>query len=238
MEIQRTYLVDLVNRISELEIHLWNFSRQDSDNRYLQQLAATLPRTRIFNEYYEGSNFKTHCTKTIGKLCNCIRCRVGKWSEPYKYYANNPEHEETIYIKIDDDIVFVDTDRFPKFLEIAREKKGSIISANVINNGICALINPPLEQFGLQKGCPPNSGFDKWWMLCTSADFFRACHRYFFEHRLTLTREELKMFRIPRTQFSINTLAFGHDVMRCIANHLGKTLTQTTKASSPNIAIF
>ena len=37
----------------------------------------------LFNDYYEGHNNNFNCIKSIGIICNCVKCRVGKWTEPY-----------------------------------------------------------------------------------------------------------------------------------------------------------
>ncbi len=221
LEVQRPYLETLLARFAGLEIHLWNFSRNSADNRYLQGLAQAMPRTRIFNDYYEGENPIQTCSKRVGTLCACVKCRVGKWSEPYKYYAGLPDQEETAYVKLDDDIVFIDTERFGYFVEIARSQKGKVISANVMNNGVCTLVNPGLLASGPPHGWAADGDLDAWWKLCTSPELFRASHQHFLRNRAALTKESPSLIQLPRTRFSINTLAFGQDVMQIIAHHLG-----------------
>jgi hypothetical protein len=112
LEIQKDFILDIVTENTRVEYHLWNFSRNESDNLYLQRLSQIMPRTKIFDQFYEGSNSVDVCTKRIGELCGCKKCRVGKYSEPYKYYSSRDEYRETLFVKLDDDIVFLESANF------------------------------------------------------------------------------------------------------------------------------
>lgn len=82
LEIRSTTSWTCWNRYPDAEYHLWNFSRNAADNAYLEKLAASSRRIRIFNQFYEGENPVTDCVKQVGVPCYCVTCRVGKWSEP------------------------------------------------------------------------------------------------------------------------------------------------------------
>jgi hypothetical protein len=159
LEIQKRYLSEIISQNPFVELHLWNFSRNSVDHEYLQTLASQLPRATIFNHLYAGDNPITHCTKTIGKLCSCVKCRVGMWSEPYQYYASQPTDDETTYIKLDDDILYIDTHRFTQFISAIQNNPATIISANVLNNGICALTDPKLRNHAITKSWASESDF-------------------------------------------------------------------------------
>lgn len=172
--------MNLLNSSRDIEYHLWNFSRNDADNAYLQRLADSSPRIKIFNQFYEGSNPVNVCSKRVGLICGCTKCRVGKWSEPYKYYASNKDYENDVFVKIDDDVVFIDTKRFDGFASRVRSSK-NILSANVFNNGMCASIDPVLRAVVEGNGWVEaiNSPSD-WWHLCTNVEFMRVAHEHFF----------------------------------------------------------
>ena len=221
LEIQKHYLKRILNDIEETELHLWNFCRNDADNKYLQELSKELPKTRIFNQYYEGTNPISECSKKVGVLCGCIKCRVGKWSEPYKYYASADNNENTIYVKLDDDIVYIDTTRFKDFIKLAGDQPNVVISANVINNGICAKLNHELSGMIVNKNFIEKDDPLSWWLLCTNADYFRLAHEYFLRNIEAVINETLQPILIPRVRFSINTLSFSSNVMRGIADRLG-----------------
>ena len=57
------------------------------------------------------------------------------WDAYYKYYTDKIGDED-ILIKCDDDIVFIDIEKFPTYLSAIKE--GTLYSANVINNDVCA----------------------------------------------------------------------------------------------------
>ncbi|SAK51550.1 hypothetical protein AWB81_00949 [Caballeronia arationis] len=222
LEIQKSYILKLLETHDNVEYHIWNFSRNERDNAYLQKLAKTSPKIRIFNEFYEGDNKVTTCVKKVGVICACVKCRVGKWSEPYKYYARNAEHKNDVFIKVDDDVVFIDTDRFPSFVDVVREHRGKILSAKVMNNGICSLTDQALrsqiEQLGIVRD---KTSAEAWWYLCTDINFLRLSHNCFFENKERLLSESICVYPIPRTRFSINTIGFDWTVMNEIALKLG-----------------
>ena len=221
MDLQAAYLAEILRSLPAAELHIWNFSRNDHDNEYLQALPKKLPRTRVFNEFYAGRNEITNCTKSVGVICRCTKCRVGNWSEPYKYYADQDGDEKTIYIKIDDDIVYIDTSRFHFFIEAIEANPKNIISANVMNNGICAILDDEVRNFVLHHKLASKEDLESWWFLCTKVDYFRFAHLHFLEKKNQLLREGLELVSIPRSRFSINTLGFNHEIMKHIANQLG-----------------
>ena len=135
MDLQTPYLSKILRSFPASELHIWNFSRNDHDNAYLQSLPENLPRTRVFNEYYAGRNEITTCTKSIGVICSCTKCRVGHWSEPYKYYASRDGEEKTIYVKIDDDILYQPT--YDDIESVYSYNFDAIKFAEVIKNKVC-----------------------------------------------------------------------------------------------------
>lgn len=219
LEIQRHYISSLLHSHANMEYHLWNFSRNASDNEYLQELASSSPQIRIFNQFYDGDNNVTVCSKAVGVICACVKCRVGRWTEPYKYYANDPEYSDAKFVKIDDDIVFLETRAFEAFVNAIGLRKNLILSANVINNGVCAALDP--RQTEILKGLQllPAS-IPAYWSLCTRVEFMVAAHEYFFRQRSALLDQAHLFTMIPRSRFSINTIGFDWDVMCQIAEKL------------------
>ncbi|MBV9736229.1 MAG: hypothetical protein JO209_09995 [Acidisphaera sp.] len=65
---------------------------------------------------------------------------VSGFGEFYHYYADRaPEYATAIFVKCDDDIVYIDLDRFDRFLEFRFGRPDYfVVSANVVNNGVCA----------------------------------------------------------------------------------------------------
>ena len=57
------------------------------------------------------------------------------WKNYYSYYTN---YENDIIIKCDDDIVFIDLYKLPKFLDFIKNNDYDLVFANTINNGVSA----------------------------------------------------------------------------------------------------
>jgi hypothetical protein len=83
------------------------------------------------------------------ELCDVVapvRRYIGNPMEPmpfwqaYDYYSRRlPEFANTLFLKCDDDIVYMDIEKLSSFIEFRRENpKYFIVSANVVNNGVCA----------------------------------------------------------------------------------------------------
>jgi hypothetical protein len=230
LEMQKDFILDILARNTRVEYHLWNFSRNDSDNLYLQRLSQIMPRTKLFNQFYEGSNPVDLCTKTIGHLCGCKKCRVGKYSEPYKYYSSRDEYRKTLFVKLDDDVVFIESARFQFLVDCVNAHRRRIWSANVINNGVCAIATPGLKSAIEQAGLVESDSIRSWWLLCTNLDFFKLSHEYFFEQTPNLLNQPAAAFDAPRARFSINTIGFDWKMMNDIAEKLGRSPTMNDEA--------
>lgn len=225
LEIQKDFILDVLARNTRVEYHLWNFSRNDLDNLYLQHLSQSMPRTKIFNQFYEGGNPVDVCTKRIGYLCGCRKCRVGKYSEPYKYYSSNGEYRDALFVKMDDDVVFMESARFQLFIDCVNTHRRTIWSANVINNGVCAIATPGLKAEIEKAGLVKSDSIQSWWFLCTNVDFFRLSHEYFFKQTPSLLNQPAVAFGAPRARFSINTIGFDWETMNAISERLGLSPT-------------
>lgn len=60
------------------------------------------------------------------------------WYEAYKYYLN---YEFDILIKIDDDIVFIDINKFDEFIAFIRNNKLNITIPNLVNHAVSLFYN-------------------------------------------------------------------------------------------------
>ena len=255
LEIQKMFIFELLSQNPTYELHLWNFSRNSRDNLYLQELANSSNQIKIFNQYYEGDNNVELCIKAEGVVCGCKKCRVGKWTEPYKYYSQDDSFREALFVKLDDDIVFLETRRFSEFLRQLKAHPGKILSASVINNGLCAYLDKNLHQIvkkemllnqvnkkksSLELFIRSTSLFKRilkkditainWWRLCISANFFRVAHQYFFSNIDSILARPIHVVPIPQSRFSINTIAFNWMVMCDIYKKIGSEQSMNDEA--------
>ena len=118
LEILFQYLDVLISNGQIHEVHLWNYTRLDSDDTWLR----SLKKDRYI--IYEPKN------KDGGKSL---------FQDYYKYYANVGKYnDDDILIKCDDDIVFIDIDKFGHFINQVDEN--SFYFPNIVNNDVCAHI--------------------------------------------------------------------------------------------------
>jgi hypothetical protein len=235
LDIQIVYILNLLKRNPNIEYHLWNFSRNNDDNNYLQELVNLHEQIKLFNNFYEGNNTNIICNKRVGIICSCTKCRVGKWTEPYKYYSNNT-YENTIFIKMDDDVIFISIDKINKFIENINNNSNKIISSNVINNGVCAFYNENIKKIVTDSNIlQQSSSLYDFWYLCTNKTFFNLSHDYFINefYKNNLNLEE-KLINIDKTRFSINTIGFTYDIMCKISDLLRNEIGMNDEAIISN----
>ena len=122
MKLQVPYLREaLENRIID-EVHLFDFTC----------------KSKKIDERIRNAKFLRDLVEQIPGvfLITTPKCN---WEDYYKYYKIH-SHEDDVILKIDDDIIFVDTSRLKSFIDMVRSKTDAFLwSANVINNGKCAL---------------------------------------------------------------------------------------------------
>jgi len=106
------YITTLVSRGLIDEVHFWDYTRDPSDADYIR----TLP-------------FSIFVPKSKENWGDYYRCYT-----PVKY--PNPD---TVIIKCDDDIVYIDVDHFEDFIAARRAHPEALIfSPSVINNPVCS----------------------------------------------------------------------------------------------------
>ena len=59
------------------------------------------------------------------------------WENYYNHYTDY-KYVNDIIIKCDDDIVFIDLNKLPKYLDFIKNNDYDLVFANTINNGVCA----------------------------------------------------------------------------------------------------
>lgn len=135
----------------------------------------------------------------------------------YAHYSNAAFHD-ACFVKLDDDIVYCDIDRFESFvqdLEAGDELK--ISSANVINNGVCA-------HYQARSGFFAGENFDFEYpqdgvggTLWASAELCERLHWYFLRNReqiLSIASRQPMLTELPRVdRFSNNLVGFRYPVM-------------------------
>lgn len=130
----------------------------------------------------------------------------------WKHYAATPRYRDHLFVKLDDDVVFLNTDSFGSFIQALLDNPECIVSALTVNNGASTRLIPELwaryERIGIRL-------LD----VHLSAEYAEMCHRWFFDnwHTLTIRTSEV----IPTADWvSINAIALTWPVLRQLASTL------------------
>jgi hypothetical protein len=168
------------------EWHLWDNCRNETDRAYLHWLAESDPRCRL--KQLPGADGGFGIIGDFFKFC---------------------DDPEALYLRFDDDVVFIENDFFPHFIKRVEAERGKAIwfAPLIINNGLCNFLLKHLSRVDIsgpitcQAMCPHSWAYP---------DFPEALHPVFVE---AVRLGRLDDFRVPdrevrMTRFSINALGF------------------------------
>jgi hypothetical protein len=168
------------------EWHLWDNCRMPSDQAYLERLAASDPRCRI--KRLPGANGGFAIIGDFFRFC---------------------DDPEALYLRLDDDIVFIEPGFFPRFVERAKAERGKAFwfSPIVVNNAICAWMLKYFATLRLEGPITAQAMCPYAW---ASANLPRVLHPVFIE---AVRTGRLDDFRTPDREvrlarFSINAVGF------------------------------
>jgi hypothetical protein len=128
LTILKIYLDILLKNNVIDEIHVWNFTRNNSDSNYVKRLCK-------FNKYILFSPSK--------------KSNAWNWSEYYEYYATANYNDTDIIIKCDDDVVYIDVKNMNIYLN--QIQTGCLYFPNIINNDVCSYIQSKYKVHNLLK---------------------------------------------------------------------------------------
>ena len=131
------------------------------------------------------------------------------WKNYYNYY-NDKTFENDIIIKCDDDIVFIDLYKLPKFIDFIKNNDYDLVFANTINNGVSADFQQnkynliPKEIMDLEY--PPGGAGGSLWYSGEKAEIL---HNYFIKNYDNFLNYEYNNEVIQiNTRFSINFFGY------------------------------
>lgn len=134
MQILVSYLDELLARDLIDEVHVWNFCRNKSDKPWVDSLAEK-ENYRVLR-FIDENIIKQFYRSPKRCMSHVYFC----WTA-HHYYRQN-KYDSCGLIKIDDDIVFIDVPRFTVFKKelmalVNGEQQCYLLTANVVNNGLC-----------------------------------------------------------------------------------------------------
>ncbi|UGU31390.1 hypothetical protein LT350_33760 [Mycolicibacterium smegmatis] len=202
LEIALPYYRDILNRNPDTEVHIWDLSQRDrtgANHRYLASI-ETSDRLKVRTEFY--GNFSTSRGQAL----------------VWKHYGES-RYADCTFVKIDDDVLFLDTKNFKEFVRRARRRPDVVTSALTINNGASTELIPALRD-GYRKLDIPLLD------VHLSADYAEMCHRWFLDNWRDVVDQPGKV-QAADSWLSINCIAYSHAVGRTIGDLIGQLSPET-----------
>ncbi len=191
MELQLPFIRRILAEHPNVECHLWNLTHNDADKAYVTSITGD--RITVHHDFFGQPH------------------RFG-WGKVYQHYSQ-PEYSGSIFVKLDDDIVFIETPRFGTFISAIAAHPGTVVTANVINNGACTPLHPELWNKFEQLGIPLLD-------VHKSSVYADHAHNYFFHHHYNLLDQPVRL--IPTKDWlSINTVGYDWTVAQQFAHTVG-----------------
>ena len=219
VELQLPFIHRILADNPTMEFEGWDLARDPDDSQYLRGLTER-DRFRVRTDFYQGD----------GKA---MRGQNGVW----RHYAGK-EYRDTVFLKLDDDVVFIETEGIPGLIQAATDKPNSVISALIINNGGCTRHIPAV--WDIFKSLEPTLGKDatpypklaSLLAVHRSREYAELCHRWFHTNWRHLTDQTPKL--IPCEDWlSINAIAYTHTVGTRIASRIGQPSPERIVAGRP-----
>ncbi len=159
-------------------VHIWNFARNKQDYEWLKNLEDESKGILVFS------------LKKFYKNANNLYFQYLSWNSSYYYYNDEP-FKTSLFVKCDDDIVYIDTEQFSSFTDkiknITPDSKHYMVSANVVNNGVCAylqqkrgLIPKSVEVFYFPNDQVLGGAAQNYW---NEGKKSQELHKYFIQNR-------------------------------------------------------
>ncbi|MFI2231805.1 hypothetical protein [Nocardia testacea] len=136
------------------------------------------------------------------------------WGAMYQFYiAGSVYHEDTVFLKCDDDIVYMQLDSLEEFLRFRiREEQYFLVSANVVNNNVCAYFQQKhgaIPRSLMELELPPGGFGGRLWQ---SGELAELLHYHFLDNLDDFERMPAEPIEWIR-RLSINCVAWlGRDL--------------------------
>lgn len=173
-----------------VEFHLWNLARVPSDTKYIDSISGE----RIVPCRLTG------------------RAGYRYMSHVWRHYAD-PQFAGRRFVKIDDDVVFLEAERFGSFLDAIEGNPDVVVSANTVNNGACTPLNPELWKGFTDLNIPLLDVHE-------SNAYAEMAHEYFLEHWLEMLEQPVNVTQ-TEDWLSINLIGMHWPMLCNITEKIG-----------------
>lgn len=197
IELQLPCIKRILAAHPDVEYDIWDCSLTDADHEFLQTISGD--RINVVDDLYvSGCQF-------AGLQFNDI----------YRHYTDD-YFRDYRFVKVDEDVVFLQDDRFGDFIDAIDAHPEAVITAQIINNGAGTRLVPTLFrkfEVGLSE-------------VHRSVDYAKTCHQYMFEHWRELVSQPVEL--IPAQDWlSINLIGYtweiGCEITRLVGQYPAPT---------------
>lgn len=106
----------------QVQCHIWDLARNEVDSDYLKTISGDRIEVK---QQYGGPLASRHMNKV--------------WT-----YYTDVKFQGSLFVKVDDDVVFIETEKFGDFVDAVDANPAAILTAEVVNNGACTRFMPEL----------------------------------------------------------------------------------------------
>lgn len=191
LELQLPFIHRILAQNPHVDYHLWNLAKEPDDDAYIRSL-RTKGSFKIIHDF-RGPDPWT------------------KFNDVYRYYAQ-PEFRHCRFVKLDDDVVFIQSKDWLRFIESVDANPHAVVSANIINNGACCHIDPLLFSRFKQLGYALLD-------VHRQPSFAAMSHEYFLDYWAEIIARP-DNWVTTQDWLSINFIGYNHAMARKFADLL------------------
>ena len=207
MSLLMAYLKKILQQKKIDYIHIWNFARNEKDFTWLKSLED------------KDNNIFVFSPSVFNKKNQSLEKSYAFYKSAYYFYSKS-FFSNANFVKCDDDVIFLDVEYFDNFLQkvkdIDKNSEYYMVSANVVNNGVCANIQQnygaipkSIETFNMPHCDYYLGGANaKYWDYGEKSQLL---HQYFLDNKdsyISSSRTQYSQLVDCGTLFSINFIGF------------------------------
>jgi hypothetical protein len=206
IEVQLPLIQRILADNPNVEFHAWNFARNDADRAYIKTIHG--PGITVWNGEGDGyaSPTPTEADAQVRQF------GANEHNAAYTHYARD-EFADHLFVKLDDDIVFLETGRFTTFIAAIETHPDAVIVADTINNCCSTRTHPKLWDDFLRLNIPVDQVFK-------SREYAAMAHRYFFFNTTNILGADPVL--VPTEDWvEINAVGYSHQVLQHCVRTIG-----------------
>lgn len=197
VELQLPFIERILAENPQVEFHGWNLANTIADDAYLHELGLLKAHAERFTVRHDFAGPRAQ--RRLNRV--------------WLYYTAKV-FTPTVFVKLDDDVVFLQADRFGEFVAAIKGHPDVVTSALTVNNGACTPLLPKLWNDFEALDIPLLD-------VHMSNEYACAAHGFFFDHWRELVAQPVEV--VPTEDWlSINCIGMTGRILNQIASAIGK----------------